>query len=298
MTPISIPSSPNPSFSIHPCTPADISSMLTIYDLAFATDPFRLARWPSSQVSPSVFTSWLTKVFTKYLHTPHTHTWKLVENSTGNMAGWTHWAEPHVLSREEKERVKIEEETGEGKFPEGSVLDICEAKVRGWDALREKWYKSEEMFCMSRFSCFSFRQLSFFRLVLFSICLSEYFHPFHGNFPVFSIRTAWIDRYLVSRPLHTTLTSLLPITTHLTPPVIYFLSISPSYQKLGLGTLLLTAITNLADEQAKSSYLEATAAGYPVYVRAGFKEVDCMEVGLGECGVGRNWAMIRSGGKE
>ncbi|TGO54041.1 hypothetical protein BOTNAR_0279g00150 [Botryotinia narcissicola] len=234
MTPISIPSNPNPSFSIHPCTPADLPSMLTIYDLAFATDPFRLARWPSSQVSSSVFTSWLTKVFTKYLHTPHTHTWKLVENSTGNMAGWTHWAEPHVVSREEEERNKIEEEKeererkerGEGKFPEGSVLDICEAKTRGWDGLREKWYKREEMF------------------------------------------------------------------------LIYFLSISPNYQKLGLGTLLLTAITNLADAQAKSSYLEATAAGYPVYVRAGFKEVDCMEVDLGGYGVGRNWAMIRSGGKE
>ncbi|TGO42883.1 hypothetical protein BHYA_0004g00090 [Botrytis hyacinthi] len=234
MTSICIPSSPNPSFSIHPCTPADIPSMLTIYDLAFATDPFRQARWPSSQVSPSVFTSWLTKVFTKYLHTTHTHTWKLVENSTGNMAGWTHWAEPHVVSREEEERNKIEEEKeergrkerGEGKFPEGSVLDVCDAKVRGWDGLREKWYKREEMF------------------------------------------------------------------------LIYFLSISPSYQKLGLGTLLLTAITNLADAQKKSSYLEATAAGYPVYVHAGFKEVDCMEVDLGECGVGRNWAMIRSGGKE
>ncbi|KAF5870174.1 putative gnat family protein [Botrytis fragariae] len=234
MTPIPIPSSPSPSFSIHPCTPADLPSMLTIYDLAFASDPFRLARWPSSQVPPSVFTSWLTKVFTKYLHTPHTHTWKLVENSTGNMAGWTHWAEPHVVSREEEEREKIEEEReekerrerGEGKFPEGSVLEICEAKVRGWDGLREKWYKREEMF------------------------------------------------------------------------LIYFLSISPRYQKLGLGTLLLTAITNLADAQGKSSYLEATAAGYPVYVRAGFREVDCMEVDFGGCGVGRNWAMIRGGGEE
>ncbi|KAF7853422.1 hypothetical protein EAF04_010714 [Stromatinia cepivora] len=206
--------------------------MQTIYTTAFKNDPFRLARWPTSQVPPSVFNPWITNIFTKYLRTPHTKTWKLVENSTGNIAGWTHWAPAHTVSVEEEEQRKREEEReerereerGEGKFPVGSVLDICEAKVAGWDRLREKWYRREDMY------------------------------------------------------------------------LIYLLTISPPYQKLGLGTYLLNAILSLADASSKSCYLEATIAGYPIYERVGFKTVEVMEVDMGVLGVGRNWAMVREPG--
>lgn len=34
-----------------------------------------------------------------------------------------------------------------------------------------------------------------------------------------------------------------------------------------------------------------------MYVRAGFRELECMEVDLGTWGVGRNWAMVRGEGE-
>ncbi|KAI9644724.1 hypothetical protein NHQ30_006750 [Ciborinia camelliae] len=209
-----IPHPSNPNFSLHPCTPSDLPQMVSVYTSAFETDAFRLSRFPSSQVPRSVFDPWLTGVFRKYLGAPHTQCVKIVENSTGNMAGWTHWAEPHTLSAEEKEAKRVEDEReererrekGEGKFPAGSTLHICEAKHAGWDRFREKWYRSEDMYCR----------------------------------------------------------------------------------------LLLTSITALADTHSKSCYLEASAAGYPLYAKCGFREVDVLEVELGgDYGVGRNWAMVR-----
>lgn len=203
-----------PTFTIHPCTPSDLPSMQKIYTHSFENDAFRLARWPASTVPPSTFNPWITNVFAKYLRTPHTMTWKVVENSTGNIAGWTHWSPAHEVSVEEEESQKKEEEReerereekGEEKFPVGSVVEICEAKVEGWKGLRERWYRRGDMY------------------------------------------------------------------------LIYVLTISPTYQKLGLGTYLLNSILSLADSQSKSCYLEATAAGYPIYERVGFKTVEVMEV--------------------
>ncbi|ESZ92211.1 hypothetical protein SBOR_7398 [Sclerotinia borealis F-4128] len=233
------PSSPTSNFSIQPCTHSDLPGMLSVYKSAFQTDPFRLARWPESQVPHSVFDTWLTNIFTKYLTTPHTQCWKVVEASTGHIAGWTHWAEPHTMSDEETAQGKREDEQEEregkergepeGRFPVGSVMHVCEAKVEGWDDLRERWYRKEDMY------------------------------------------------------------------------FIHFLSISLSHQNLGLGSLLLTAITQVADANTDTTaqqkpypiYLEATVAGYPVYVKHGFVEKGVMEVDLGFYGVGRNWAMVR-----
>jgi ribosomal protein S18 acetylase RimI-like enzyme len=76
--------------------------------------------------------------------------------------------------------------------------------------------------------------------------------------------------------------------------VVYFLTVSPSYQRRGLGNLLLSHGLAWADAAGQKTYLEATAAGRPLYEKLGFREVDVMERDLGgELGIGRNWAMIR-----
>ncbi|CAD6446695.1 b0721b51-a1ac-48ca-a996-58e878d1893c-CDS [Sclerotinia trifoliorum] len=89
-----------------------------------------------------------------------------------------------------------------------------------------------------------------------------------------------------------------PIPSHLLfPPVISsFLQSSPFPPNTLPPIPSLTPqnhILSLAESQSKSCYLEATAAGYPIYERVGFKTV---EVDMRVCGVGRNWAMIREPG--
>ncbi|PQE06360.1 Acyl- N-acyltransferase protein [Rutstroemia sp. NJR-2017a WRK4] len=76
--------------------------------------------------------------------------------------------------------------------------------------------------------------------------------------------------------------------------LVYFLTVSPSYQRRGIGNLLLSHGLAWADATGQKTYLEATVAGRPLYEKLGFKVVDVMERDLGgELGIGRNWAMIR-----
>lgn len=52
----------------------------------------------------------------------------------------------------------------------------------------------------------------------------------------------------------------------------------------------------MADAEGRKCYIEATAAGYPVYCKLGFEEVDAVEVDLrqwGGEGKGINRVMIR-----
>ncbi|KAJ5484189.1 hypothetical protein N7539_005985 [Penicillium diatomitis] len=53
-----------------------------------------------------------------------------------------------------------------------------------------------------------------------------------------------------------------------------FLATTPSYQGRGVGSALLRWGTAKADEKQLRIYLEATEAGYPVYVKHGWKVVE------------------------
>jgi hypothetical protein len=144
------------AFSIQPCTPADLPVLTDIWRDSFANDPFLLARWPESQVDPATLYAYVKNAFSKYLETPHTQSWKVVDTSTGAIAGWTHWGMPHTPTEEEKEKERLEKEKeqrekeeGKSKFPAGSNIEICEWKSAGWERMREKWYRKEDMFCES-----------------------------------------------------------------------------------------------------------------------------------------------------
>lgn len=69
------------------------------------------------------------------------------------------------------------------------------------------------------------------------------------------------------------------------------------YWRQGLGGVLLKHVLDLADAEGKKAWIEATAAGRPLYAKFGFKEVDpLVEVDLSRWGAtepGRNWGMLR-----
>ena len=74
------------------------------------------------------------------------------------------------------------------------------------------------------------------------------------------------------------------------------ISCSPAYQKRGLASRLLKHVFRFADEQGKPAYIEATADGFPLYQKLGFKEVDIVEVDLsryGGRGTANNRIMVR-----
>lgn len=51
---------------------------------------------------------------------------------------------------------------------------------------------------------------------------------------------------------------------------------SPKYFRRGAGRALLVPMLELADAQGLKAYLEATAAGRPLYEKLGFKQVDTL----------------------
>lgn len=58
----------------------------------------------------------------------------------------------------------------------------------------------------------------------------------------------------------------------------------PDHQRRGLAARLLRVALDQADAEERDAYIEASPAGYPVYVKAGFVEVDRVTFGLKEHG--------------
>lgn len=67
-------------------------------------------------------------------------------------------------------------------------------------------------------------------------------------------------------------------------PVTELMLTHPSHQRKGLATRLLRFVFDQADKEGRRCYIEASPDGYPVYVKAGFKEVDRIDFGLEEFG--------------
>ena len=74
------------------------------------------------------------------------------------------------------------------------------------------------------------------------------------------------------------------------------LSYTSSYQRKGLATMLLRHVLDLADGEGRKVYIEATDAGWPVYHKVAFRDVDIVQVNMmkyGGEGWGRNRCMMR-----
>ena len=80
------------------------------------------------------------------------------------------------------------------------------------------------------------------------------------------------------------------------PKVAHLLATDPSYQRKGLASRLLSHVLAIADQEKRKCYIEATKAGFPVYYKLGFREVDVLEIDMKPCGgdfVAFNTLMIR-----
>lgn len=64
----------------------------------------------------------------------------------------------------------------------------------------------------------------------------------------------------------------------------HILAILPQYHRKGLGTMLLTHVLDIIDEQGKRCYIEASAAGLALYKRFGWVEVDEIVVDMAKHG--------------
>ena len=77
------------------------------------------------------------------------------------------------------------------------------------------------------------------------------------------------------------------------------LMVLPTYQRRGLGTLLLRQGLQMADEVGAKTYLEASAKGASLYLRHGFKVVDDILIDMrpyGGSGVESEKCMMREAG--
>jgi len=54
----------------------------------------------------------------------------------------------------------------------------------------------------------------------------------------------------------------------------------PDHQRKGLASRLLRVALDQADAEGRDAYIEATVDGYPVYVKAGFREIDRFSLSL------------------
>jgi len=86
---------------------------------------------------------------------------------------------------------------------------------------------------------------------------------------------------------------------HVDPETTYvavLLATHPDYQRKGLASMLLRHAFEMADREGKKIYIEATDAGFPVYKRLGFVQIDEVVVDVSKWGgkeLKRNRCMMR-----
>jgi Mg2+/citrate symporter len=60
--------------------------------------------------------------------------------------------------------------------------------------------------------------------------------------------------------------------------------------------MLMRHVLDMADAEGRTTYIEATSAGYPLYLKLGFREIDAVVVDLSSWGAkkkGLNTIMLR-----
>lgn len=65
---------------------------------------------------------------------------------------------------------------------------------------------------------------------------------------------------------------------------LHLLAVRPQYHRRGIGSLLIKAGLDVADEAMSKVYVFSTPVGLPLYLRHGWKKVDELVVDMGKYG--------------
>ena len=108
----------------------------------------------------------------------------------------------------------------------------------------------------------------------FPLQADSFYRPFYNGAP----RT--VRRSNVGPPInpsyHTAIQSFDLPDTETSISVLHILAVHPSYHRLGLGTKLILPGLVDADRAGAQTYVEASPAGLPLYLRHGWEQVDEM----------------------
>ncbi len=66
--------------------------------------------------------------------------------------------------------------------------------------------------------------------------------------------------------------------------VLHILAVDPSYQRQGLGSLLIRPGLEAADKAGAQTYIEASPSGLPLYLKHGWEPVDEMVIDMRQYG--------------
>jgi hypothetical protein len=130
------------NFVLSPCTPEDVEGMIDVYETAFANDYFSSFTFPRDTVTDVEKRRWLRARFHCTFSKPDLRSFKIVETNTGHMVAWARWGFPYKFSEEELK----EKEEEEDSWPEGSNLEVCDAKFGGLHKKREGYVEKDETY--------------------------------------------------------------------------------------------------------------------------------------------------------
>ena len=154
------------------------------------------------------------------------------------IVGLSRWQLPHTLSAEQHAEKDKFDSTPLPK-PEGWNMELDKDFFDALEERYEKWVDDSKDYCVSTLDCLVPSPLPIPSL--------------HMLEPLITIKN--------QSSLITTIDLL-------------GLSVLPTHQRRGLGTMLLREGLAMADEAGAKTYLESSAKGESLYLRHGFKQVD------------------------
>ncbi|KAI1877209.1 uncharacterized protein JN550_001281 [Neoarthrinium moseri] len=138
-------------FTLSRCTPDDIPQMVSVYLAAFTSTKFTYW-WPSSV---ETVRRWNEARFRLYFRDPTDQQFKVVDDTTGQVVGFSHWKVPAQF-KGLVEGFRTYDDRAEGEFdgsvsqwmqnpPEGSKEDLYHEFFAGIKAMGAKWNIDEKL---------------------------------------------------------------------------------------------------------------------------------------------------------
>lgn len=140
-------------FIVSRATADDIPEMVQTYNSAFEHDYFSNLNFPKAQVAQDVKNRWLAAKYAAALNVPGIDQVICRDTTTGELAGFARWGHPVILTDEQKETKRLQDEESKAKrrsgiapYPPGSNVECCDAKFLGLEEYRDKYVDYEDMY--------------------------------------------------------------------------------------------------------------------------------------------------------